>query len=283
MRATDHSLLDSLGLPQAAFGLLRDLIHERTGLYYDDAKREMLAGRIVPRVIELGFISFLDYYYLLKYDEAGGEEWLHVMDALSVPETYFWREMDAVRALVEVLVPQWVAANPGLPLRIWCAACASGEEPLTITMALSEAGLLDRAPIVIEASDASGATIAVARRGVYRERSFRTLPDALRERYFTEVSGGRRIAPEIHARVRWAVVNLRDEDEVARRAAAPFIFCRNVFLYFSQESIRATVRQFAQQMPAPGYLFLGVAESLVRITVDFALREIGGAFIYVKE
>jgi chemotaxis protein methyltransferase CheR len=274
---------DSLGLPQTAFGLLRDLIHERTGIYYDDGKRDLLANRIAPLVIERGFPSFLDYYYLLKYDAAGGEEWPHVMDALSVPETYFWREQPAVEALVGLLAEQRTDTGPTSPRRIWCAACATGEEPLSIAMALQEAGCLDRGSITIEATDASPAAIALARRGIYRERSFRALPAALRARYFTEVPGGWQIAPEIHARVRWGVVNLRDDQAIERHATAPFIFCRNVFIYFSQESIGQTVQQFARHMPTPGYLFLGIAESLVRITVAFTLREIGGAFVYVKE
>lgn len=278
-----HFLSDSLGLSPSAFGLLRDLIHERTGLFYDDGKRDMLANRIAPRVIELGFPSFLDYYYLLRYDEAAAEEWPQLMDALSVPETYFWREIDAVRALVDTIVPQWAAANPGAPIRIWCAACASGEEPLTVAMALSEAGWLERAPIVIEASDASPAAIAAARRGLYRERSFRTLPAELRERYFSPAPGGWQMCDTLHSAVRWDVVNLRESAAVARHADAPFVFCRNVFIYFSRDSIAATVREFARHMPPQGHLFLGVAESLVRLTDAFVLREIDGAFVYVKE
>lgn len=278
-----HFLSESLGLSPAAFVLLRDLIHERTGLYYDDGKRDLLANRLAPRLIECSFPSYLDYYYLLRYDQDAAEEWSLLMDALSVPETYFWRESDSVRALVDTLVPQWVAAFPERPLRIWSAACATGEEPLSIAIALSEAGWLDRAPVVIEASDASPAAIAKARRGLYRERSFRALPPTLRERYFTPAPGGWQVVPELLDRVQWRVVNLRDGDAVARHATAPFIFCRNVFIYFSRESIGDTVRQFARHMPTSGCLFLGVAESLVRITVELALREIGGAFVYVKE
>jgi chemotaxis protein methyltransferase CheR len=276
-------LSESYGLSAPAFALLRDLIHERTGVYYDDAKRDMLANRIAPRLVELGFPSYLDYYYLLRYDQEAGDEWPRLMDALAVPETYFWREIDAVRALVEVLVPQWAAAAPGAPLRIWSAACASGEEPLTIAMALWEAGWLDRAPIVIEASDGSPAAVAAARRGLYRERSFRALPPALRERYFTPADGGWQVRPELHRLVHWDVVNLRDPAAVARHATAPFIFCRNVFIYFSRDSIAATVREFARHMPPQGCLFLGVAESLVRVSADLALREIGAAFVYVRE
>jgi chemotaxis protein methyltransferase CheR len=271
---------ETLGLSDSAFVLLRDLIHERTGLYFEDGKREMLADKVAPRLIELGIESFLDYYYRLKYDE--GNEWGHLMDALAVPETFFWREMDQVHALVEILVPEYVESARPAPLRIWSAACSSGEEPLSIAMALHEAGWFDRFPIQIDASDASPAAIARARLGVYRERSFRSLPPGLRQKYFREEAGGWRISPALHARVRWHLANLANLNEIAPLAGAPFIFCRNVFLYFSNEAIRRTVSCFVRHMPRPGYLFLGASESLLRVTNELELCQVGSAMVYVK-
>jgi chemotaxis protein methyltransferase CheR len=272
---------DTLGLPDSAFGLLRDLIHERTGLFYDSSKGEMLTDKLSPLVINRGFSSFLDYYYLLKYDAEAGDEWKKVIDALSVQETYFWREIDHVRAIVDVLVPRHYSTPRAGPLRIWSAACATGEEPLTIAMALMEKGWFDR-QIEIYASDASPAAIEKARLGAYRERSFRNLPPVLRDKYFTETGRGWRVVPELHSRIRWAVANLTVEQELARLATAPIILCRNVFIYFSPESIRKTVGIFWRLMPAGGHLFVGSAESLLRLNTDFDFQEIGGAFVYVK-
>ncbi|MDT7807769.1 MAG: chemotaxis protein methyltransferase CheR [Acidobacteriota bacterium] len=274
----------SLGLTGGADRLLRDLIHERTGLFFDNGKGDILTDKLSPLVIERGFTSLLDYYYLLKYDEAAQDEWLNVMNALSVPETYFWREMDQVRALVEVVVPRWFDAAGAGPLRIWSAACASGEEPLTIAMALDEAGWLARAPIEIYASDASTSAVERARRGVYRERSFRNLSPELRSRYFTQVGATQtwRVDAKLHAAVKWDVVNLMNEAEVAPLAAANVIFCRNVFIYFSDGAISRTVRSFAAHIRPPGYLFVAASESLLRLSADFDLQEIGSAFVYVK-
>lgn len=273
---------DTLSLPPNTFAILRDLIHDRTGLFYDDSKRDILANKLSPRAIERGFDSFLDYYYLLKYDDAAADEWNQVIEALAVQETFFWREIDAVHALVQVLLPQWQAAHTGEPLRIWSAACATGEEPLTIAMALEEAGWFDRVPIELYASDASHAAIAAAQCGVYRSRAFRSLPPALHAKYFSETAGGWQVAPELLARVRWATANIAIQAEIAALATAPVIFCRNVFLYFSRDAIRRTVQAFGERMAAPGYLFVGVSESLLRLTDMFELREIGGAFVYVK-
>lgn len=273
---------ETLGLPSGIDTLLRDLIHERLGLFYDQHNYDLLADKLSPLVLERGFTSFLDYYYLLKYDTEAAAEWTRVMNALSVQETYFWREMDQIHALVETLVPQLHADAPAAPLRIWSAACATGEEPLTIAIALNEAGWFARKPIEICASDASTQALAKAQRGVYRERSFRHLPLALRHKYFTEEKGLWRIAPELLGRIRWTTANLLDEREVPPLATAPIIFCRNVFIYFSPETVRKTVRLFAASMPTPAYLFVAAAESLMRLTQEFELKEIGGAFVYVK-
>ena len=274
----------SLGLTGGADRLLRDLIHERTGLFFDNGKGDILTDKLSPLVVERGFTSLLDYYYLLKYDEAGQDEWLNVMNALSVPETYFWREMDQVRALVEWVVPRWFAAPGAGPLKIWSAACATGEEPLTIAMALDEAGWLGRVPIEIRASDASPAVVGKARRGVYRERSFRNLPAHLRARYFTQEGATKtwRVDVNLHAAVEWRVANLLNEAEVAPLAAAHVIFCRNVFIYFSDQTISRTVRLFAAHIRPPGYLFVAAAESLLKLTTEFELQEVGSAFVYVR-
>src|ERR671912_3004994 len=89
-------------LPIGVFVILRDLIRDRIGVWFDDAKRDLLAGKLSERIVARGLPSFLDYYYLLKYGPGSEEEWPHLTDALSVQETYFWRELDQVRALVDV-------------------------------------------------------------------------------------------------------------------------------------------------------------------------------------
>ena len=273
---------DTLGVPKGSDTLLRDLIHERTGLYYDDARREQMLDRLASLVIERGFQSYLDYYYLLKYDAEGTDEWPRVMDALSVPETYFWREADQFAALVERILPEVASRQLGRPIRIWSVPCASGEEPLSIAMALNEAGWFDRLPIQIHASDASAAALAKARAGRYRERSFRALSPQMREKYFVQDGDAWCVRPELCRRVQWSNVNLASEIEMRPMASAPVIFCRNVFIYFSDRSLRATVRVLAESMPRGGYLCVGASESLLQVSDAFELEQIGSAFVYVR-
>ena len=278
-----HFFSETLGLTPSAFALLRDLIHDRTGIYFEDGKQDILADKLSPRVIEAGFDSFLDYYYLLKYDTSRQEEWDRLMDTLSVQETYFWRETDQIKALTEVILPEYTKAYPGQPIHIWSAACATGEEPLSIAMALAESDWLGRMRFVIHASDASPKALEKARQGVYRDRSFRNLPPQLKAKYFQEGPDGHRVSPLLHEKILWGRANLMVEEEIRSLARYPFIFCRNVFIYFSEKSIMRAVELFHRYMPTPGYLFTGASESLLRITRDFELEEMGGAFVYVKK
>ena len=279
------SRTQNLSLPAGTTTLIRNLIHERTGVFFDNGKSDLMLDKLSPLVIERGFDSYLDYYYLLKYDDSADDEWRNLMNAVSVQETYFWREIDQVRAMVQTLLPQWRDRFGGATLRIWSAACATGEEPLTIAMALDEAGWFERMPIEIMASDASSRAIDRARTGIYRERAFRNLPAAHRERYFINDDLNRtwKVRREIHARVSWGVANLMDERQIAGLAAAHVIFCRNVFIYFSDSAITRAVHSFGKFMRPPGYLFVGASESLIRLVSDFTLTEIDDAFVYVKQ
>jgi chemotaxis protein methyltransferase CheR len=275
---------DALGVPLTGLAVLRDFVHERTGNFFDEQRSDILAERLAPLVLRRGFRSYLDLYYLLKYDEAAAAEgWREVFDALAVPETYFWREIDQVKGVVCRAVPELVRRAPNDVLRIWSVPCASGEEPLTIAMALNEAGWFDRVRIEIYASDASPAALDRARAARYRSRSLRGLPAHLVEKYFTAVDGLFVPDPALSARVTaFTAVNLLAAAEVVPLARSQIVFCRNAFIYFSPHAIRRVVATFAAEMPVGGYLCVGASESLLSVTTAFTLEELDGAFVYVK-
>src|SRR5688500_11412185 len=108
----------TLELSSNVFNILGDLIHERTGLHYDVRKRDLLAEKLSPIAVESGFSSFLDFYYLLKYGPNADQQWLEVIEALSVQETYFWREIAQIHALATHLMPQYLASS-GPSVDIW--------------------------------------------------------------------------------------------------------------------------------------------------------------------
>jgi chemotaxis protein methyltransferase CheR len=258
--------------------LLRDLIHERTGLFFEDTRTDFLIEKLEPAVQVGRFNSFMEYYYALRDNTQG--EWERAWDALSVQETYFWREMPQIRVLVEEIIPQWFRSSV-LPFRVWSAACATGEEPYSIAMAVAEAGLAEQA-IEIVGSDASPAALEKAQRGIYREKSFRSLPPLLRSKYFEEVPEGWKLCSEIKGRVKFRRANLLEPADVADLARVQVIFCRNAFIYFSRHSIRQTVAMMAAKMSPGGHLMVGASESLLRLTTDFELKEIGAAMVYVR-
>jgi chemotaxis protein methyltransferase CheR len=252
-------------------------------LYFDDAKIDLFVDKLSPLIADRASASLLDYYYLLKYEAESAEEWPKVFDALTVQESFFWREMDQIHVLVNQIVPLYFKAHPYRTLNIWSAACAAGEEPLTIAMALDEAGWFDRGSIDIHASDASQRAVESAKNGIYRERSFRSLPPNLREKYFVRNEESSRVSGVLHSKVSWQITNLISEADLALAPmSSPVIFCRNVFIYFSETAVRKTVRVFAERMVRPGYLFVGAADSLTQITSEFKPEEMGDAFVYVR-
>jgi chemotaxis protein methyltransferase CheR len=273
-----------LRIPERTLILLRDVIATQAGIHYDEERLDVLRDRLAPLAIERGFDSLLDYYYLLKYDAAAAE-WPRVMDALSVQETYFWREADHFQALASTIVPQLIDLQRRL-IRIWSIPCATGEEPLSIAMALTEAGLFKKAHIEIHASDASEAALAKARGRRYGKRSFRQLPDAMREKYFTKDVNKDEwtVGAELYDRVTsWSRVNLISAAERDRLGSCDVIFCRNLFIYFTPACVREVAVNFFRAMPSPGYLCVGAAESLLRAGAGFELQELGGAYVYVKQ
>ena len=273
-----------LRVPERTLALLRELITTQIGIYYDDTRLDVLRDRLAPLAIDRGFDSLLDYYYLLKYDADGEREWARVMDALAVQETYFWREADQFTALATTIVPTLMARRRS-PIRIWSVPCASGEEPLSIAMALEEAGWFDRAVIEIHASDASEAALARARRRRYGARSFRQLPESLRDKYFTRDTAKEEwtVKPALFARISsWSRMNLAQPAEAKALAGSDVIFCRNLFIYFTPAGVRESAARLANWMPSPGYLCVGASESLLRTGCGLELQDIGGAYVYVK-
>jgi chemotaxis protein methyltransferase CheR len=270
----------SLRLSEAAFELLAELIHRRTGLTYDKDRMEVLESRLSSLVLDQGMNDFLEYYYMLKYHADTDAEWARVQTALAVSETYFWREVDQLRVVANQLVPQLLQQRPGLPIRIWHAGCCSGEEPYSMVMALRQSEQARMGRYDILATDANQDAIALARRGLYGDRSFRVLPEVLKQQHFTPHNGKWQLHRDVMDAVFFETQNLMQAASMGRRF--DFIFCRNVFIYFSARSIEQTAAAFHSALEPGGYLLLGASESLLRYNTPFEFAELGGAIGYRK-
>jgi chemotaxis protein methyltransferase CheR len=274
-------------IPTSQLLRLRNLIHERTGLFFRDYQGlGVMAGKLTPRLEQSGCRSFAAYYQLLS---AGGlvaaNEWRHVVAELSKPVSSFLRHTKAAQLLVDTVIPQWLLRGDREALRIWSAGCATGEEPVSVAMALAEAGWFDRLHIELYASDASFAAIAKAQRGVYCETRMRYLSSELRDKYFNPLNEEWQVKPELHKRIRWSLTNLMVEEEIAELATSHIIFCCNVFIYFSASAICQTLRLIGKHMPAGGYLFTDDGDYFVSLMSQvglFAKQKISGASIWMK-
>jgi chemotaxis protein methyltransferase CheR len=270
----------SLPLSPQVFAILSALIEERTGLHYDLGERELLADRVTPRALERGFESLLDYYYFLRYDPDTEAELALLVEALVVNETYFFRELAALKVVVELFVPGLLAQ--GTRPRIWCAACATGEEPLTLAMLLDEANLLDRVSLL--ASDISGRALAHAQMGQFFRRSLRALPPGVVGRWLepNESGDGMRVARRIAQAVEWRRVNLVSDAELVALGHFDVVICRNVLIYFRDRTIERVIANLWQSLRTDGHLLVGASESLLRFDSSFACEEQRGAFFYRK-
>lgn len=262
-----------------SLSLLRDLIEEVTGNFYSDQNLDLLGMKLENRLAELGLMTFLDYYYLLRYDPAREQEWPLLESAITVNETFFWREPSALQLAVQKLLPEIRGRQRRSP-RIWHAACASGEEAYSMVMALQEAG---EGPVDILATDLDRKVLELARYAIYRERSVRPLPTGWRERYFETLPGERwALKPQIAGRVSFRRLNLVDGSEIERLPTYDLIFMRNVLLYFRPHRVVELLARLKRVLAPGGWLVVGASESLLRFAPPLEFEERSGVVIYRK-
>jgi chemotaxis protein methyltransferase CheR len=267
-----------LTLTPQVFAILSMLVEERSGIHYELADLDLISDKVGQRVVEKGFESFLDYYYFLKYDAGGSQELDALVETLTVHETYFFREIDQLQVLVDSMLAPAIAA--GERPRVWCAACATGEEPLTLAMLLAERSLL--ASVELVASDISERALARARAGTFGGRSLRALPSDTIGRWLDGTPTQVRVRSALSESIRWERINLVDAAAVAALGSFEIILCRNVLIYFTDETARRVVDTLSRSLRPSGYLLVGVSESLLRFGTSLRCEERGGAFFYQK-
>ena len=270
----------SLPLSPQVFGITALLIEERTGLHYDLTSLELLADKLSDRALELGLATLLDYYYYLRYDPRGEAELQALAETIAIHETFLFREVEPLRVLVQTLIPGMLRARR--TLRIWSAACATGEEPYTLTMMLWQRGLLDSVEIV--GSDLSERALSRARAGVYGGRALRNLQaEPTVARILEETPLGLRVPDALRRRVTFRQVNLLDGDAIRELGLFDVILCRNVLIYFSEATVGRVTASLGTALSEDGLLVVGASESLLRFGTMLSCEEHGGSFFYRKE
>ena len=248
------------------FGLLRALVERETGIQLPESKRALLVGRLGRRLRALGLRSFGAYYRRITRDGDLAER-TRMLDLICTNETQFFRQPRQFEFLERELIPGWRAeADAGRRprrLRVWSAACSSGEEPFSVAMALLEG--LPGWQIEILATDLSTRVLEQARTATWPIEKSRDIPDRYLRAFMLRGVGARqgvmKAGKELREVVRFARLNLHDKT-LAVDGAFDLILCRNVLIYFSAEGRVQVLRKLVEHLDSRGYLFLGHAETL---------------------
>jgi len=236
------------------------LVYERSGITLHSGKRALVLARLQKRLRAGGFSSFRDYLSHVDAD-ASGAEVTALLDAIATNHTSFFREAQHFDFLRSTIVP--TLANG--PIRIWSAACATGQEPVTLAITLLDALEPDQyGRIRILASDLSTKALAVASSGVYKMERVADIPlDVLRrhfERGLGKQTGQARVAAHVHRLIEYRQLNFLEVSDLGERFDV--IFCRNVMIYFDRDVQQRVVSLLERHLAPGGHLFISHSESL---------------------
>ncbi|MCL0074797.1 protein-glutamate O-methyltransferase CheR [Thermodesulfovibrionales bacterium] len=273
-----------LEMADGTFRQLRDFIYEKSGIFIPDNKKYLLESRLGRRVQERHLRGYEDYLYILKYG-MNRDELSMLFDMVTTNETFFFRESQQFEVFAGEVLKRIMGENSSLrrrDIKIWSAACSTGEEPYTIAMMLLERPEANIFRKEIYASDISESTLNSAKRGVYSSYSTRNVPDAYLKKYFQNNNQQYLLSPDIKSMVRFMKVNLVEDSEVRAMRGIDIIFCRNVLIYFDNRAKQKAISLLYDSLRPNGYLFVGTSESLHSVTRAFKPVAINKIIVYQK-
>lgn len=255
------------------YRLFQQLIYQEAGIFLSDVKRALLVGRLGRRLRQLELHTFSAYYDYVK-DDHSGAELVGLLDAITTNETQFFREPRQFDFLQQQVFPAWERAaqegRRGRHLRVWSAACSTGEEPYSLAMTM-----LDYFPpesgwsMEILATDLSTRVLERAVAGIWPVARADSIPEHLLKRFMLRGTGSQqgmmKAGAAVRVPLRFERLNLNDAHYPV---VGPFdaIFCRNVLIYFDQESRKKVIDRLLDLLAPEGHFFLGHAESLTGMT-----------------
>lgn len=270
-------------MTQDSYLLLNELISERLGIEFPEHRKEVLEARLRPHIESLRLPGFWEYYLHLRADTNGERH--RLAELVTNNETFFFRETRQLDCFLAEAVPDLKPA--GGTLRVLCAGCSSGEEPYTLAILAGEHGggtgrpLSPLTPLAVDAFDVDPRRVEAARRAEYGPGSLRGLSPGQVEGYFEALGGDRwSLRERFRGGVRFAWGNIVDLASFPAGAPYDAVFCRNVLIYFSPQTLHRAVRHFAQVLRPGGLLFLGAAESIIGLSDRFETVRFSGTIAY---
>jgi chemotaxis protein methyltransferase CheR len=261
---------------------ITDIICKSTGLIYRKNKQYLLEYKLSPRLKELNFNAFRDYIYYLKYPAINKQEIQVLINLITINETYFFRERYHIDFMIKKAIPE-LAQTGKNKFKIWSAACSTGEEPYSIAILLKENSLTSKFNFEIIASDIDTDCLNKAKKGQYKLNSFRSDDSSLINKYFICNDSFYTLKNEISGIVKFYRLNLNDNSFISLVSNIDFLFCRNVLIYFDIDVKKKVIDQFYNVLNNGGFLFLGYAETLSRISDKFVLINFGEGSYYKKK
>lgn len=256
------------------YQFISSLVAKHAGITLNMGKRELVYGRLAKRLRALGIETFSEYCDILRDERA--DELHHCVNAITTNVTSFFREDHHFQFLHAMLLPKLVEQakqTARRSLRIWSAGCSTGQEPYSIAMSIFEYGRgLSEWDIQILATDLDSKVLEEARSGIYRLDHLENISPARKKRFFLKGKGSKdgyaRIVPEVQQMIRFERLNLIEPWDHGHDFE--MIFCRNVMIYFDNETRKRLLLAFAASLVPGGYLFVGHSESLSGIRDVFS-------------
>ncbi|NPU11410.1 protein-glutamate O-methyltransferase CheR [Bradyrhizobium sp. 83002] len=274
-------MADPPPLTTAELSRLAEFLYRRTGMVFTEAKRYYVERRVFERMSATSYRSFADYFAHLRLDADNEAESL--INAFTVNETYFYREDHQLACLTTDLLERRVAEKrPGDRIRIWSAPCSTGEEPYSLAIWLLENWKdVDAYEIDIVGSDIDTDALQAAEQGIFGRRALMKLSPQLIRRYFQELDDERwLILDELRRSVRFSRVNLVDSGQTRPQGGFDVIFCRNMLIYFDEQSRRIAAENLYDNLLPGGFICLGHTESMSRISPLFEVCRYADAIVY---
>lgn len=251
------------------YDFIRKMLRQRSGLVLSAEKQYLVESRLLPVVRKAGLTSLAELVTALKAVPSSALA-TTVVEAMTTNESFFFRDKLPFENFRDVLMPALLSARAQeRHIRIWCAAAATGQEPYSLAMALKEMGSkLAGWSIEIFSTDISSAALEKAKAGLYSQFEVqRGLSIQMLVKYFTQIGDQWQISPDIRNMVTYRHFNLLQD--FTGFGAFDVLFCRNVLIYFDQETKITVLNRLARSVRGDGYLMLGAAETVVGLTAAF--------------
>jgi chemotaxis protein methyltransferase CheR len=274
-------------LSDETFVMIRDFIYSKTGIYFPEKKKYLIEGRLAKRLQLLKITHFEDYLQLLKYGQQRESEFESLCNIVTINETSFFRNEAQMNAFHQKLAGEIIAkkAFGKRTLRIWSAACSSGEEAYTLAMLYLE-HLKPRYPdlhVEIIGTDINTAVVDMARIAEYSHYAIRSLPELYVKKYFDNYNGLYQLRTQVKELVQFRYNNLIDHQMMRQMMHFDIIFCSNVLIYFDQKAKIQVVGDLYDSLNRGGYLLIGSSEMLHKISNAFKLVSFPRMTVYKKE